>query len=214
MSAEKHMSNTVVPLDVFLRGTRDYVQGTQLIVRAAEALTGDDWLFDRAVFSQITDRKVELSMEKPDQPVLGTLRFKRNDETADLFLISLDEAAPKSDLPLGIEVAATESFCDPATYHFTGANGLEGVLNVIVQAIKAEHTVRYPLARDIWLTGMRGFSCSTKIRPSGEGVLEMKLLRTLAKHQNVQTLWSVSLIVNGLQVETGNVTFNYKQAGA
>ena len=53
------MQVTVQALNVYIRGTRDYVQGSQILARTAELVGADDsTLLASAKFTQITEREV------------------------------------------------------------------------------------------------------------------------------------------------------------
>lgn len=74
--------DALIPLDVMLNDGRSYVQGAQLIARAANVLIGKGVLVDQAVvhaaaFHSITDHRVSLRIGPPETTgtSLGTVTF-------------------------------------------------------------------------------------------------------------------------------------------
>jgi hypothetical protein len=203
-------------LDVFLRGARTYVQGTQLIARLADRLGKNDAVLVRAGFSTITDKAVtavEAGSTGPDQAVLGQVIFRSDDREHGFALIEGQREAPRRDLDMGIRFVPAERTGRLAgAYSYDGAVDLESTLNVIVQSTKALHETLGDSVSDVWFTGIRGFPLPTG-EPAGarSGMVSIQGLRVMRSGATYQSMLKVSLR-DAAQQEfcAGHVTFAFK----
>lgn len=207
---------SVMDIDVFLRGDRDYIQGTQIISRIAETLGDGDWAFQQAEFRKISQKLLQIN-ESEGQPAPGaiaTIRFldKISGEIKVFDVSEKPESASHSDQSMGIAIARNSSLADTEesqdTYWtYQDITCFEDCLNVIVQTIKAEHQELWPNSTDIWLTGFRNLGLSVKGNYTGEGRIELSLWRQLQGKSGNQTFWQFKLPQAGL---TGMATFAYR----
>ena len=197
--------------DVFLRGQRDYVQGTQLIAQAAKCLAAPDKLvFEQGTFSTITRNDVIFSLERGESSI-GSVQFKGQDHRITLFVQEDKSIARREDTPLSLELIKTEpTEADAVVYKYTADKDFLGILDVIVQSIKAEHVAQFETAYDIWFTGLRRCNLPVSVKTAGQGSVTLKLMRKMGAIDNSQTLWSVELEdTDGTQLSC-NVTFVFK----
>lgn len=208
------MSETKI-LPVFLRQNRDYVQGTQMIARAAESLDGEGWVLDQALFLAMTDRLVTLS-EPPlsDADLIGHVKFLRGGEQRVFYFGRIADAAPLNNVAMPIQVQRLpDADKTAATYDFSHAVSFEDLLNVVVQSIKAEHEHVFPNAFDIWLTGVRNFHLAVGTRHPGDGKIRLVRQRIMVSAEVYQSLWSVALEGRDGFSSRGFVTFAFKSEG-
>jgi hypothetical protein len=202
-------------LPVFLRGKREYVQGTQIVARAAERLE-DKWRLQQAVFSEITANRlvVQFVEEIPeDCGQVGTLQFSDDVGTCWALVHKIAEPAPRREIELGVSVRQIEK-PQPlsAVYVFSGATGLEGVLNAIVQGIKSLHEELAPSVHDVWFTGMRKFSLPIGLKVAdGTGTVRISAMRVQRHDNQYQSLLSVNVTDSaGQGIDTGIITFAFR----
>lgn len=198
--------------DVFLRGERDYVQGTQLIAQAAKclAVSGTDAVFQQATFSTITRNDIKFCTEKGEGSI-GSVQFKGQEDRITLFVKEDENLARREDVLLSLDLIKIESDeAGAVAYQYTADDDFLGILDVIVQSIKAEHVSQFENAYDIWLTGLRRCNVPVGIQTAGLGLITLKLMRKMEAIDNMQTLWSVDLHDDaGTQVSCV-VTFVFK----
>ncbi|WP_095590588.1 hypothetical protein [Actibacterium ureilyticum] len=198
---------------MFLRGDRDYIQGTQIIARASETLEAGPWRFERTGFSAITRNLIAFADQDTDGSAIGTVCFV-DDTGAERILHVIDSGAPAPHRDQPIPAAATRQESGAAAeprYAFSRVRGFEDMLNAIVIAIKTEHTVRFTGCTDIWLTGMRGLNLPVEGAFPENGQIGLQMMRALAGEKGQQTLWRVDIQANdGTAFARGAVTFSYK----
>lgn len=204
-------------LDVFLRQSRDYVQGTQIVARSAECLAESDWIFEQAIFSAITNRVISICASCNEQQAnIGRVTFSKGDASKLFYLEESDELAPRFNTPMLVKVAFIKEQDGSITYRYESALDFEGLLNAMVQAIKAEHERVFLAAYDIWLTGFRGFKIPVDILPScASGSISLRRGRVMGGDGVFQTLWMLSMQDDHQeQVARGTVTFAFKSKEA
>lgn len=202
--------------DVFLRGNRNYVQGTQIIARAAECLDAGPWRLDRAAFVRITRNLVAFDEPEKEGTPIGSILFTGvGDTVRELAVFDCGEPARRVDRL--IVAQAIRQGTDPAEngrYAFSGVGTFEDMLNAIVIAIKAEHVLRFEGCTDIWLTGLRGMSLPTQGPLPESGDIRIAMMRALTGNNGQQTLWRVDIEeTGGAGFCRGAVTFSYKPGG-
>lgn len=201
-------------LDVYLRENRNYVQGTQLIARAAEYIGESGWQLDNAQFSKITDRLVSVSEDAVDPTdSFGRISFRRGRLLRLLHLTNTSQPAPHLDKPLQISVRRRGTIENGANYQYTGGYCFEDLLNALTQAIKLEHDFHFAQPADIWLTGLRNLDIPVDVfSPSGNGLICIAKSRVMAAGQTRQSLWSASITTAEGSKYDGFVTFVCKLA--
>ncbi len=205
--------NSTESSGVFLRGERDYVQGTQMIARAAECLEGSHWIFERAVFSQITRRDVSFSEPVGGAEHIGTLRFvSQRKEKREFRVFETETLAPRRYQDLTVKAARSNAGPgDPAIYSFAGVHQFEDMLNAIVIAIKTEHHIRFQGCQKVWLTGLRNLRLPVNEKMPGSGVVTIAMNREMRGNDVYQTLWRLDIADDaGNSISNGAATFSYE----
>ena len=211
--------SALVPLPVVLNGARDYVQGTQIVARAAEHLRGrgaSDLL--SASFHEITDREVALCEGPPGEgrPILGEIAVRGADGgRARHALVALGRQAPRETRRMrarAVEASATGSL--DAVFDLSGIAGLEDALDALVQSVKGLHERLGDDVSDVWFTGLRGrtFALSPEALPEDGGRLAITFGRLMRGGERWQTLMGFSLEApgGGTPVLAGGLTFAFR----
>ncbi len=200
-------------LDVFLRQSRDYVQGTQMIARSADLLDGADWFFEQALFSAITANRISIALADTEDAgeAIGRVAFSCASSEKIFYLRKASGEVPRRDVPMPVKVVFVAEEPDAVQYRFEGAADFEGLLNVIVQSVKSEHERIFPAATDIWLTGFRGFHVALDIAPSlAGGWVKLRRGRLMGTKGTFQTIWGVSVFDAEGEIAAGTTTFAFK----
>lgn len=148
-------------LPVALRGTRDYVQGSQILARTAELVAIDTpgASLQTAKFTRITDRGVEAAIGDGEGagPEIGTARFITDAGAlnARFFEVPGDPAPPIDDVPRSTSdlIAAPDGSGRCA---FVIAGDFESYLAAVIEFVKAVHAARADRVSDIWFTALAG----------------------------------------------------------
>jgi hypothetical protein len=150
-------------LDVGLRGTRDYVQGSQILARTGELLAAEadaPIALVAAKFTRITDQGVAVALADGDAfdgPEIGTARYDqggtirtvRFHEVPGPQAPHLDEVAKVTGgLAVGDDGAVSCAFAIEGTF--------EAYLVAVIEFVKAAHAARADGVRDIWFTALAG----------------------------------------------------------
>lgn len=205
-------------LDVFLRGARDYVQGTQIIARVADAIGDERAVLSRAAFSSITRRKIMARARHElaeDETVVGHVAFDVGGVECERVIVESREPAPRRDvgMDLSIEMIRQTSRLS-AAYAYRRAGDFEALLNVVVQGTKCLHDALDQSVRDIWFTGIRGFPLPVGrgLQPQA-GFVDITCLRVMRRECQYQSLLRVAVAdPEGSPVCAGHVTFAFKAA--
>lgn len=204
-------------LEVFLRQSREYVQGTQIIARSAENLAESGWFFEQAIFSSITNRVISICASCNGQKEnIGRVTFSKGDASQLFYLQESDTLAPRYDTPMLVKVAFVAEKEGTVTYRYESAPDFEGLLNAMVQTVKAEHERVFLAAYDIWLTGFRGFKIPVDILlPCASGIISLCRGRIMGGDGVFQTLWMLTARDDQQgQIASGTVTFAFKSKEA
>jgi hypothetical protein len=195
----------IVPLDVFLNGTRNYVQGSQILARTAElmrpvfgSLNLTEFTFKRTSINLVGVSLADDSAANVPQstaPPIGDALFKSDQKPIRAKFVELPAAAPKADLPetvtLKLESGGTAG---NGCFAFRGAVSFEDALRTIVQAVKKLHEALAQDARDIWLTGMRAAAIPIdKGFQDADGEIAVELVRLMRSPPQYQTLNKVTI---------------------
>jgi hypothetical protein len=194
----------IVPLEVFLNGTRNYVQGSQILARTAELirpgfgpLNLTEFAFKHTSTSLIgvwLDDSASNELQRSASPI-GNALFQSDQTAIRVAFVELSTAAPKADLPetvtLKLESGGTGG---NGCFAFRGAFSFEDALRTIVQAVKKLHETLAPDAHNIWLTGMRAAAIPIdKGFRDADGQIEVELVRLMKSPPQYQTLNKVAI---------------------
>ena len=154
---------TVETLAVGLRGTRSYVQGSQILARTAELIAAEaaePALLVSAKFTKITDRGVLVAFDAADLPAafeVGRAQFAvgKARRVMRFFEVEGPEAPRIDDVPPSTRGLVTTGdggghadFAIDATF--------ESYLSAVIECVKALHAGRGRHVTDIWFTALVG----------------------------------------------------------
>jgi len=154
---------TVHTLDVGLRGTRDYVQGSQILARTGELVLAEanaSVSLVTAKFTQITEQVVRVALDEADTDsgveigtaqydVDGVRRAVRFFEVAGPTAGRIDDVQKvTSDLAIAADHSASCRFAITGTF--------ESYLVAVIEFVKAAHASRGEDVVDIWFTALMG----------------------------------------------------------
>ena len=210
-------------LDVFLNGSRNYVQGTQMLSRVGEIVQRKidvKATLQSASFHQITDRLLGVTIaEMPTKDVGQVAEAIFEDTTGKRWFASYrayDELAPRRDVPPTCRYERIHSDEDnPLTgkWRLDGIAEMEDVLVAIVQAVKAQHEQLPEDVSHVWFTGMRAATLPlTNPIPGDKCLLEIAHLRTMGQNGQYQSLQQVRLTNSEGANLKAAVSFAFKKA--
>ncbi len=205
-------------MPVFLRGKRNYIQGTQMIARASERLGEGRWTLKRAQFAQMTANAVAASPAEIAGGI-GAAEFESADAIVAIWnFADTGRPAERRDDPMGVTLESRVVIDEASVeYEISSPPTFEGLLNALVQATKGEHEERYRSASDVWLTGFRNIDLPVSDGwGTGRSVLRLTLLRRMGRAPQFQTYWSFELrdAADPALTLTGATSFAYKQETA
>ncbi len=154
---------TVHTLDVGLRGTRDYIQGSQILSRTGELVQAESdvpVLLISAKFTQITEQLVRVALDPADEDdgvEIGRAQYEADGErrTVRFFEVAGPPAARIDDVAKvtsGLEVDEEHN----AVCSFAIAGSFESYLVAVIEFVKAAHATRGADVVDIWFTALMG----------------------------------------------------------
>lgn len=152
---------TVHPLNVYIRGTRDYVQGSQILGRTAELLAADSSAqLVSAKFTQITERGVLAvfdAAEAGDALEIGRAQFVTGAgrRTVRFCEVAGGKAPQIDDVPRVTANLETDGKGTGSTT-FAIAGTFESYLGAIIEFVKSAHAQRGDAVTDIWFTALMG----------------------------------------------------------
>lgn len=200
-------------LDLFLRGSRNYIQGTQIVARLAEHLPPGAWRLEQANFNAIALRELSFAPAGAgdEAGANGRVAFANADgETITYVLHETGPEAPRRDTPMPISVKRVGGEGEKAQWAYEGVSTFEDALNVLIQAIKAENSQRWPNGEDIWFTGARRVRLPVAGPYAPSGVVTLTLYRQIGAAGQVQTIWQTDF--PGAD-PAGMITFTLKLPG-
>ncbi|MCU0957486.1 MAG: hypothetical protein MUF55_09245 [Hydrogenophaga sp.] len=202
-------------LAVFLRGHRDYVQGTQLIARLAEQVAPAGSLLTQATFSRMTANTVcwQAAGQGDAQASIGQVHFVNQGSEHVYQLLDTGVAAPRQDRAMGVRVELEDSPSVLTGRYLAGHPGdLEGLLNVLVQSVKDLHERAGTVVSDVWFTGMRQFAVPVcGLSGPFRGVVDIRQRRLIRRGVLHQSLVEVTVIDHDRpERQHGMVNFAFK----
>jgi hypothetical protein len=204
------MSGGAHKLDLFLRGSRNYIQGTQIIARTAELLPPGAWRLEQATFNAIALNELSATRDGDEAGALGRVSFANGAETITYALHETGPQAPRRDTEMPISVKRVSGEGAKAQWAYDGVSNFEDVLNVLVQAIKAENAQRWPKGEDIWFTGARRVRLPLTGPFASSGVVTLTLYRQAGLTGQMQTIWQTDFPGSD---PAGMITFTLKLPG-
>jgi hypothetical protein len=208
-----------VPLEVFLNDGRSYVQGTQMLGRAAELVLAEHPAasLKSAAFHRITDKLVSASVlapgTKPAEDALGSAEFHTGDATCQIAFIEGADIAPPDVVPPACTYTPTGAAQDSplsADYRLGSVRSFEDMMVALIQTIKKQHDALPGEIRDIWFTGLRGSAIPAPFS-APEGLLEIRFMRLMGKDGAYQSLQKVTYTPEGAEaLFSGAITFAFK----
>ena len=210
-----HPLESVVPLAVDLLNGRNYVQGSQTLARLCGLPVLEGATLLQARFTRITDRLVGARLRGAvvaDPAVIGDVDFVRDSVPFAWEIVELEGMAPVAARPTAIVLEGLDddgALCGQC--RFSGALGIEGVLDVLVQAIKALHQRLAEPTCDIWFTGLREWHLPVR-GPTvpAAGALQVRCLRRSSAGVRHQSLLRAAISGEGLAPAEGLVTFAWR----
>jgi hypothetical protein len=196
----------LLPLDVFLNGKRNYVQGSQILARTGELILSNfgsgpkltEFAFKSTTLNLVGVWLAEENAADEQQGTghtIGDALFQSDKSSIRAKFVELSAAAPKADVPETVALKLKSGGAGGnGRFAFRGASSFEDALRTIVQAVKRLHEDLAQDARDIWLTGMRaamipidrGFADS-------DGEIGVELVRLMRSPPQYQTLNKVTI---------------------
>lgn len=213
---------TLISPDVFLNGKRSYVQGTQLLSRAAEYVHGQispGAKLKTAAFHTITDRLVDIAFAEQSGELdreLGFCQFvTASAEPLKAIFLEGPDVAPRRDVPPACRYTRVDSDLGhvlSGDWDVENAHSLEDVLVALIQTIKSQHEDIGAGVHDIWFTGFRGAMLPLSAPfPTGKGLIRLRFARYMGNAEQYQSMQTVTLIPDGEEASKPfPVTFAFK----
>lgn len=204
-----------LPIDVCLLNGRNYVQATQMIARLCDALEPRGAVLEHAKFSRLTTQRVYAIAADAGDPAaaIGEVRIRRDGAPMGFRFMELPEVAARRNAPPGVTIDdLRHDRALTGSYAFAGAATLEGVLDGVVQGVKAMHEQLAQPVRDIWFTALRGCALPLQLpRFSGHGQVAVERLRIAAGQPVRQSSMALTIVLDGLATPvTAQLTFAYR----
>lgn len=215
--SEAILGQHLTPLQVCLNSGRPYVQGTQMLARAADwlAQVGEtqDVTFTACAFRAITDKGVAIGPAHPtaeqSDALIGTASFSVADDPLEIGFYETDMPAPTDNIdePCAYELIEGSSKDTVQIFEIAEMHGFEGLLVAMVQCLKTVHTELAADVHDIWFTGLRGAAI-----PCGSAYADARLTLTRARMMGKSPNWQslTKMEVAGLSERPSLMSFAFK----
>lgn len=210
----------MIPLPVFLNGTRDYVQGTQILARAAEALPEEHLTLHTAAFHRQTVNGVGMLLTPPEDSsrtdVLGTAQFHTSgEERREVTFVELADTAPRKTLPPTCKFTmqpGSQRNSLSADFAVTAISCPEDFLIAVIQTIKGLHQDLPGGVCDVWFSGLRAGNIPVQgTFPVTEGILEINYNRLMIRAGIYQSSQAVVFKDHaGTAMAKAMITFAFK----
>jgi len=171
---------TVHTLDVGLRGTRDYIQGSQILARTGElvvAEAGEPVLLLSATFTQITERGVRVALAEDDVAdgsEIGRAQYAWGDGRRTVRFLEIDgPTAHRIDDVLKVTNDLVADTTGTASCAFSIEGTFESYLVAVIEFVKAAHAARGTDVVDIWFTALMGAKLPLAATYPGSGTFQL-----------------------------------------
>lgn len=150
-------------LNVFLKGERDYIQGTQIISRLSEVLPSTEkFLLESASFNKITNKSIFFvdngNFSHLKNNLLGYAIFKPISKKGNIKYIFFEDADHIAPFIEDHEVDLKYSFVSrqglSASINFTVLNNFEAILESIIFFVKKLHTEYKENIFNVWFSAI------------------------------------------------------------
>jgi hypothetical protein len=150
-------------LSVFLKGERDYVQGTQIISRLSEVLPSEEQFFlESASFNKITNKYIFFvdndNFSHLKNNLLGYVIFKPVSKKGNIkyvFFEDTDHIAPfVEDHEIDLKYNFVSKHDLSANINFTVLNNFEAILESIIYFVKKLHTEHKENISNVWFSAI------------------------------------------------------------
>lgn len=150
-------------LDVGLRGTRDYIQGSQILARTGELVEAEadgPVVLVSAKFTRITERGVRVALDEGDADdgaEIGRAQYDWDGTRRTVRFFEVDgPAAPRIDDVAKVTGDLVADAEGNASCTFAIAGTFESYLVAVIEFVKAAHAQRGAEVVDIWFTALMG----------------------------------------------------------
>lgn len=181
----------IVPLDIFYRGSRNYIQGSLIISRVVDFLSakaGHALVVERARFRRILNGNLGLAVngEVPDHLFLGDVTIRDPHESRTTYILCEDEARTRP-VPRHPDDASRISHYQAlgplaACALFRPFLNFDDVIATAVETVKRCVTESFPGCSDVWFTALQRSELASDLghqRPGGT----IHIGNGLAKHE-------------------------------
>lgn len=215
--SEAVLGQNLTPLKVCLNSGRPYVQGTQMLARAADWLgqVGDtqDVTFTACAFRAITDKGIAIGPALPTaeqrDTLIGTASFSVAGDPIEIGFYETSAPAPADiiDDPCVYDLVEGSSQDAVQVFEIAEMRGFEGLIVAMVQCLKTMHAGLAADVHDIWFTGLRGAAI-----PCGDAYADARLTLTRARMMGKSPNWQslTKLEVAGLSGRPSLMSFAFK----
>lgn len=193
-----------IPLDVFFRGSRSYIQGSLIISRVAELVAGHcgsdtPTLLLDAKFTHLMNSAIDVQLgSRPVEGGDGTLRLQRGAEVVHATVFATDAVAPRRADRAVFDARIVESGRLSGTARYGGLGSFDDSLAFVVHVNKALHERLGDGVTDVWFAGLRNAVLPVQWQPFGEhGELSLDLRLERPWGERVLTLSQVRIAPHG-----------------
>jgi hypothetical protein len=213
------MSQERMPLEVFFRGERNYIQGSLILFLATQELaahsgeaSGEIFLRE-AKFNALMDHAIDISTSGiPDEGGTGLLKFSVAQEEAFVSIHPAERSAPPrhADRPgLIADVVETDRLCGRARYQ--ELQNFDEAISAVVELNKELHSRLGERILDIWFAGLRNARLAVARSPFGSsGHIAVGLMLERPSQERILTLSRVQVMPDSGKPLTFEILFSYR----
>lgn len=209
--------NQMHPLDVALLNGRGYVQGSQMIARAAQ-LAGEHAVLTNAKFTRLTEHSV-LAVRAPaafevSASHIGSIEFSTRAGPVHFDLHESKQHAPARE---GAEAARVVNVVHDGAlsgqFWFDTDDGFHGVIAGLVSGVKLLHLAVAPCIKDVWFAGLRNLHVPVSGWSACRGAsVSVRRLRVGLAGSRQLSLLRIALCDAGREPIAGVVSFSFREA--
>ncbi len=206
-----------VLLDVCLRGTRSYIQGSQMLAKAAEWLVSEGFgaaVLTSAKFSKLTNRKVMLQLDNEPAPPnlmrLGMATYGTGAGTLNVQFLEHESACAPRCPEQPSRISSYDSCGAGVGYCRFATDGThESYLAAVVEILKKQQAGLAAHVEEIWFTALSNAELQIAPTPPLQGGLKASLLLSRAVNGRFQTLSRVEteLPTGSIEIQPFQVSF-------